>query len=216
MVNLKFCIMSQGEETMSDEISVDVTTEQPITVAITSGALAASVKVGGQPFHFQDVRAASIDYVHLAIAGNGAEQIIVTNIENPDVARNASITVTNVDTPSGNITLAGINAKGVAAIENIAIIPGATAYGNVAWATLISITLPAGVSALDTVEIGISDKLGLSVTIILETNVVKKKVGNEDKSSEISGNVDITHDTIDCAVIMGHDDITIWTKERFV
>lgn len=201
---------------MSDEISVDVTTEQPITVAITSGALATSVRVGGQPFHFQDVRVASVDYIHLAIAGNGAEQVITTDIENPDVSRNASITATDVDTPAGNITLVGINAKGVAATEEIAIIAGGTAYGNVAWATFTSITLPAGVSALDTIKIGISDKLGLNVTIISEANIVKKKVGNEDKSSEIAGNVDIIYDTIDCAVISGHDDITVWTKERFV
>ena len=199
---------------MSEDISVDITTEQPINIALTSGALAA--KVGGQPFHFQDVRVASVDYVHTGIVGNGAIQIIIVGIENPDVARNASITVTNIDTPTGDITVAGVNAKGVATTEAISIIPGGTAYGNVAWATIASITLPAGVSALDTVKVGISDKIGLGVTILLEANIVKKKVGNVDKSSEISGNVDLTYDTIDCAVISGHDDITIWTKERFV
>ena len=199
---------------MSDDISVNITAEQPITISLSSSGIAS--KVGGQPFHFQDVRIASIDYIHAGIAGNGAIQIITTNIENPDVARNASITVTNIATPSGNITITGVNAKGVATTEAISIIPGGTAYGNVAWATIASITLPAGVSALDTVKVGISDKIGLGVTILLEANIVKKKVGNVDKSSEISGNVDLTYDTIDCAVISGHDDITIWTKERFV
>ena len=198
---------------MSDEI-IYLSSEQPISVAISSVGFAS--KVGGQPFHFQDVRIASIDYIHAGIAGNGAIQIITTEIKNPDVARNASITVTNIDTPSGDITIAGINAKGVAATEAITIIPGNTAYGNVAWATITSITLPAGVSALDTVKVGISDKLGLSVTIVSESNIIKKKVGNDDKSSEISGNVDLTYDTIDCAVISGQDDINIWTKERFV
>lgn len=198
---------------MSDDISVDISTGTPISIALTATI---GGKIGGQPFHFQDVRAADIDYIHAGIVGNGAEQVITTNITNPDVARNASVTVTNVDTPSGVIVFAGINSKGVAATESITIIAGSIAYGNVAWSTLASIILPAGISALDTVKVGISDKLGLGVTIGLVANIIKKKVNDEDKSSEISGNVDLTYDTINCATIDEHADITIWTKERYV
>ena len=200
---------------MTDDISVNVTTEQPITVSLSSAAVA-NVRVGGQPFHFQDVRAASVDYVHVGIVGTSALQVITVGITNPDVARNVSITVTNIDTPSGIVVIAGINAKGVATTESKTIIPGTTVYGNVAWATISSITIPAGVGVLDTVKVGISDKLGLGVTIGLATNVIKMKVNNEDKSSEIAGNVDLTYDTVNCAVIDAHADITIWTKERYV
>jgi len=198
---------------MGDTYNISVSEEQPISVSLTS---AVSARVGGQPFHFQDVRAADDDYVHIGIVGTGALQVITAGITNPDVARNASVTATNIDTPSGVVTIVGINSKGVAATESITIIPGTTAYGNVAWATISSVTLPAGVSALDTIKIGISNKLGLGVTIGLATNIIKMKVNDEDKSSEIAGNVDLTYDTVNCAVIDAHADITIWTKERYV
>ena len=76
--------------------------------------------------------------------------------------------------------------------------------------------MPAGVSALDKVKVGISDKLGLGVTIGSVANIIKKKVNDVDKSSEISGNVDLTYDTVNCSLIEEHADITIWTKERYV
>lgn len=206
-----------GEEikvTIEEPGSMDVSIVRPeiITVAVT-GAMAAMI--GGGVYHFQDVRAASLDYIHSAINGTGSEQEVTTEITNPDVPRNASITATSIDTPSGNVKLDGVNAKGEVATENIAIIPGETAYGNVAWSTLNKITLPAGVSDQDTVKVGISDKLGLNLSIINISNVIKKKINNVDKSSEISGKVDVTYNTLDCGPIQVHADITIWTKYRY-
>lgn len=197
---------------MGDDINVQMVEAEAIQITIT-GALAA--QIGGGDCHFQDVRAASLDYIHLAIAGTGAEQEVTTGITNPDVPRNASITVTNIDTPSGNIKLDGVNARGEVATENVAIIPGETAYGNVAWSTLSKITLPAGVSDQDTIKVGISDKLGLNLSIINISNVIKKKVNNVDKSSEISDKVDVTYNTLDCGPIEAHADITVWTKYRY-
>ena len=198
---------------MSDNISVDLGTETSIVVALTSGA---SGTLDGQFFHLQDVRAADIDYVHIAIVGNGTAQIITTNIINPDVARNASITVTNIGGPSGVVIIAGTNVKGVDTTEEITIVPGTTAYGSVAWATITSITVPAGVSALDMVKVGISDKIGLPTTLSSEASIIKKKVNDEDKSSEIAGNVDTTYCTLDCAVISDHAEIVISTKPRAI
>jgi len=94
---------------MSDDISVEIGAETAISVSLSS---VASGTLDGQNFHFQDVRAADIDYIHITIAGNGAIQTITTDIINPDVVRNASITMTNIDTPSGIVTIAGINVKG--------------------------------------------------------------------------------------------------------
>jgi len=54
------------------------------------------------------------------------------------------------------------------------------------------------------------------VTIGSVANIIKKKVNDVDKSSEILGNVDLTYDTVDCSPIEEHADITIWTKERYV
>lgn len=198
---------------MVEHITIKVIQSEPIQITIAEGV---PLEIGGMSFHFQDVRAAVMDYMHEAISGTSATRVITSSIVNPDVARNASITVTNNDAPSGNVKFEGINAKGESASENIAIIAGGIAYGNVAWATLSKITLPAGVSSSDTVTIGISDKLGLSLSIVSVSNIIKKKVNNIDKSSEISGNVDVTYNTLNCAPIHDHDDITIWSKHRYV
>lgn len=160
----------------------------------------------------QDVRAADDDYIHTAITGTGEEQEITTGIINPDVCRNASIktTNTNVASPSGVVKLEGINNLGQSAEEEITIVAGSTVYGNVAWATLSKITIPAGVSANDSVTVGISDKIGLITAIDNVDNVFKKKVNNVDKSDEISGNVSKVYHTLDCNPIVANEDITIW------
>lgn len=198
---------------MAEDINIKIIESEPIQVTIAGGI---PLEIGGMSFHFQDVRAAKDDYVHVAITGTGTEQEITTGITNPDVARNASIKTTNNNSPSGDVKITGINTKGEDASENIAIIAGGIAYGNMAWATISKITLPAGVSSSDTVTIGISDKLGLSLSIVNASNIIKKKVNNEDKSSEILGNVDVTYDTLNCAPIHDHEDITIWSKHRYV
>lgn len=160
--------------------------------------------------HFQDLRAADDDYIHAAITGTGAEQEITTGITNPDVSRNVSIKTTNVASPSGVVELEGKNNLGQSASEEITIVAGSTVHGNIAWATLSKITIPAGVSASDTVTIGTSDKIGLITAIDNVDNVFKKKVGNEDKFSEISGNVSKIYHTLDCATIVDNEDMTIW------
>ena len=165
--------------------------------------------------HFQDVRAKDDDYIHAAISGTGAALEVTTEITNPDVARNASITTSNNSSPFGIIKITGVNAEGENTSENIATIAGSIAYGNVAWARISKITIPAGVSDSDTVTVGISDKLGLSFSITDASNVIKKKVNDIDKSEEISGNVSDVYNTIDCSPITMHDDITFWLKHVY-
>ena len=197
---------------MAEDVNIQIIETEPIQVTI-SGGLAA--QIGGGMDHFQDVRVASIDYIHSAITGTGSELEVTTGIVNPDVPRNASITATDFDTPSGNMKIDGVNSKGEIASENIAIIAGETAYGNVAWITVSKVTLPAGVSNQDTIKVGISDKLGFNYSVINASNIIKKKVGDEDKSSEISGKVDTTYNTLDCGPIGAHADITVWSKYRY-
>ena len=160
--------------------------------------------------HFQDLRAADDDYVHAAITGTGATQEITTAITNPDVGRNISIKTTNVGAPSGVVIITGVNAQGASTTENITIVAGSTVYGNVAFVTISKITIPAGVSASDTVTVGISDKLGLNLPIDNVANVFKKKKGNLDASSEITNKVNTIYGTLDCATIIVNEDITIW------
>jgi len=160
--------------------------------------------------HLQDVRAKDDDYVHGAITGTGAELEVTTAITNPDKPRNASIKTTDVSAPSGNVVITGINTQGSADTDTIAISAGATAYGVVAFATISKITIPAGVTSDDTVTVGISDIIGLILPIDNNSDVYKKNVNAIDESDEISGNVSVTNNTLNCATIVDFEDITIW------
>jgi len=160
---------------------------------------------------FMDCLAASTNHVHAAMTGTGAEQEITTGITNPDVPRNISITTTNNASPSGDVKITGVDAKGNSVTEDITIVPGGTAYGNVAFATVSKITIPAGVSASDTVAVGISDKLGLSNVIYETGDVYKVKKNNADATI---GTVNATYGTVDCATINAGDDFTIYYRSN--
>lgn len=180
----------------------------------TNWQIIARSRLVAQSIHFQDLRIADDNYIHDAIFGTGSELEVTTEITNPDVPRNVSVKTTNILSPSGVVRITGINSKGESAEDNITIIADGTAYGVVAFATISMITVPAGVTGNDTVTIGTSDKLGLGSSIIKTTDVFKKKVNNEDKSSEILDNVDVDHDTLDCADIIENEETTIWFKRR--
>jgi len=158
--------------------------------------------------HFQDMMAADPDGIHAAITGTGAELEVTTAITNPDYARNISITTTNVAAPSGNVIITGI-VRGVSDTESIAIIAGTIAYGNKAFDIVTKITLPAGVTAADTVTVGFSDKIGLSSQINAISAVFKKKVNNTDKTSELTGKVSAVYHTVDCSPIAVYQDMEL-------
>ena len=158
--------------------------------------------------HFQDMLAADSDGIHAAVTGASLEQVITTNIINPDYARNVSITVTNVVAPSGSVIFIGI-IRGVIDNESIAIIPGGTAYGNKAFDTILNFTIPFTVTAADTVTVGFSDKIGLSSKISSIASVYKKKVNNVDKTSELTGNVDATYHTVNCTPVLANQDMEL-------
>jgi hypothetical protein len=158
--------------------------------------------------HFQDMMAADPDGIHAAITGTGAEQEVTNGITNPDYARNMSITTTNIAAPSGNVIITGI-VRGVSDTESIAIIAGTIAYGNKAFDTVTKITLPAGVTAADTVTVGFSDKIGLSSQINAISAVFKKKVNNTDKTSELTGKVSAVYHTVDCSPIAVYQDMEL-------
>ena len=163
------------------------------------------------PQHFQDLLAANASGIHAAITGTGSEQNITTGITNPDYARNSSITTTNNASPSGNVKIVGL-VRGKNDEEEIPIEAGGIAYGNKAFDIVTKIVIPAGVSASDTVTIGFSDKIGLDNPIVVIGDVFKKKVNNEDKTSELSGKVSAIYHTVDCATIVANEDMLLKYK----
>ena len=158
------------------------------------------------PEMFMDLLAASTTGVHAAVAGTGALQTITAAITNPDVPRNISVTTTNNAAPSGTVTITGKLANGQISTEDITISAGATAFGNKAFATVTSFTVPAGVTAADTVAIGFSDKIGLSS--LSASSLFKVKENNADATGTYSLNT--TYKTVDLSVINAGDDFTIW------
>lgn len=167
--------------------------------------------------HFLDCLAASTDYVHAAITGTGEEQEITTEIVNPDIPRNISITSSANST--GDVIITGVDAKGNAVIDTITIVTGGIAYGVVAFSTISKITIPGTVEDPDTISVGVSDKLGLSNAVYAGADVYKVKVGGADKTGEfdMAEDVNTTYGTIDMSSldaggISAYDDITIWFK----
>ena len=161
--------------------------------------------------HFQDLLAANTSGIHAVITGTGSEQNITTGITNPDYARNSSITTTNNSSPSGNVKIVGI-AMGKNDEEEITITPGSTVCGNKAFDIVTKIVIPAGVTAADTVTVGFSDKIGLDNPIVVAGDVFKKKVNNEDKTSELSGKVSVTYHTVDCVTVVANEDMLLKYK----
>lgn len=159
--------------------------------------------------HFMDVDAAGTAYVHAAITGTGVSQDISTAITNPDYGRNTTITTTNVAAPSGNVTITGNLADGTTGqTDVIAIVAGSTASGVKAFVTVTNINIPAGVSASDTVAIGIGDLFGLPNSIDAVTDVYNKTVDGVNEFDEISGNVNTANNTINCATVAQNEDIS--------
>ena len=161
--------------------------------------------------HFQDLLAADTDGIHAAITGTGAEQDITAGITNPDYARNPSFTTTNNAAPSGTIKIKGL-VRGKNDEEDITLVAGGIAYCNKAFDTVTNIIIPAGVTAADTVTIGFSDKIGLDNPIVVAADVFKKKINNEDKTSELSGKIDTTYHTVDCSTIIVNEDMLLKYK----
>ena len=160
------------------------------------------------PQHFQDLLAANTSGIHAAITGTGEIQNITNGITNPDYARNSSITTTNNASPSGNVKIVGL-VRGKNDEEEIPIEAGDIAYGNKAFDIVTKIVIPTGVTAADTVTVGFSDKIGLDNPIVVVGDVFKKKVGNEDKTSELSGKVSAVYHTVNCATIMANADMLL-------
>lgn len=157
--------------------------------------------------HFQDLKIAAVDGIHVAITGTGVIQNITAGITNPDYARNPSITA-SAGAAAGDVKIVGI-VMGKNDEEDIAINAGGIAFGNKAFDVVTKIVIPASLVNPETVTVGFSDKIGLSNPIVVVGDVFKKKVNNIDETHEISGNVDATYHTLDCDTIVLHEDMEI-------
>lgn len=161
--------------------------------------------------HFMDIDAADTDYVHAAITGTGSGQDVSTAITNPDYARNITVSCTDNNSPSGDVTITGTLADGTTSqTDVITISAGGTAQGVKAFVYVSNINVPAGVPAEDEVTIGIGDVLGLQNAISAEADIYLKTVDGVEEYGEISGNANTTYNTLDCSTIVQNEDITLY------
>lgn len=162
---------------------------------------------------FMDVLAASTNHCGSWV-GTGVAQEIVAGITQPDVPRNLTVSCTNNAAPSGNVVIEGVSAKGTPISETFTIVPGGTATGNRAFATISKITIPATVDggSADTVSVGIGSKMGLADIIYAIADVYKVKKNNADWAlANYTANA--TYDTVDVSTggaIIAGEDFTIW------
>lgn len=158
---------------------------------------------------FVDVAAASATAIHAAIAGTGIVQNVTSGITNPAEGRNATVTATNNATPSGNVVLTGL-VRGVLDTETLAISAGAITLGNKPFDSITNIQIPAGVTAADTVSVGIGCKLGLLHEIDSASQVYKITINAIEVTSTYASSVNATYGTIDFSVIEVYQDIVVW------
>ena len=158
---------------------------------------------------FTDVAAANPSAIHAAIAGTGIIQNVTSGITNPAEGRNATVSATNNATPSGNVVLSGL-VRGVLDSETFAISPGSITYGNKPFDTITNIQLPAGLTAADTVSIGVGDKFGLLHEITVAGQVYKITVNAVEVTSAYAALVNVTYGTIDFSTVGTYQDMVVW------
>ncbi|NQS90754.1 hypothetical protein HQ584_13305 [Patescibacteria group bacterium] len=118
-----------------------------------------------------------------------AVQSVTTEITNPDFPRLLSVTGGDGNV-TGNVTITGVNIRGEAITDIIALNGTDTVAGVKAFAAVSSISLPVyAVAGTETVSVGILDKLGLQ-SIPISTTVISEDSGN----SADTGGAIITRD----------------------
>lgn len=169
---------------------------------------------------FMDVLAASVNHVVTAQDLTAATPIACAIAAQPDVPRNITITITDADVSISafQINVVGVNAKGQADTEQFLFAGGLVQTGNVAFATITSVTVTSivGANAGDILDVGIGSKLGLSNVIYVAGDVFKVKRNNVN-SPPADYTVNATYHTVDPTLggaIVGGEDFSCWFKSN--
>jgi len=167
---------------------------------------------------FQDVLAVSATHVRSNNDLSAGIPLTFTLDAQPDVPRTLSGHFdAHAQITAYTIVITGVNAKGDTITETITEVSGWDWETSNAFAMITSIIMTArtGTGAGDTMDIGITDVLGLS-NIIYETGDVYKIKKNNANAVVAVAQVNVTYDTYDMAVIglAATDDFTLWYKSN--
>ena len=167
---------------------------------------------------FMDVLAVSATSIRSNEDLSGAIPITFTLDAQPDVPRTLSAHFdSHAQITEYDIEVIGVDAKGITVTETKDETDGWDWETSNAFATVTSIkvTSRTGTGVGDTMDIGITDVLGLS-NIFYETGDVFKIKKNNANAVVVVGDVNTTYDTYDLHTIglAATDDFTIWYKSN--
>jgi len=156
--------------------------------------------------HCMDIDAADVDFIVEDSMAENKDWIAQIDGQ-PDYGRN--ITVTGSALADGTVTITGTLADGTTAqTDAIVVVADNTAEGVKAFTNITNIVL-AGWSA-GSCTVGIGDIIGLQNAISAEADIYLKTVDGVAVYSEISGNVNLANNTLDCGTIVQNEDITLY------
>ena len=164
--------------------------------------------------YFGDVLASSVTHIVNGEDLSAASPITCTIANQPDVPRTLSWSLTHTNITEFTLEIVGINAKGITLVETFTEADGWSGETNNAFAKVNSITFTreAGSGVGDTLNVGITDKLGLSNKIYESSDVYKVKKNNTDYTNF---SVDADYDLVSIdGGITGGDDYTIWYRSN--
>lgn len=161
---------------------------------------------------YQDVAAAPSIRAQATVVAT--VQALTTNILGIDTPRNLKLTYTTATTATaGNITVAGIDARGLAATELIAVsaVSGTqTLTGVVPWQSVTSITLPARSENVTLTAAG-GQRFGLPIVPKAVADVYHVTVN---KTPQAAPTVNATYGTFDPVSTPAADvDYNVWMKQ---
>lgn len=167
---------------------------------------------------FMDVLAVSTTHIRSNEDLSAATPITFTLDAQPDIPRTLSWAFdTHAQVTEYDMEVIGIDAKGNSVTETWDEGDGWSGETSNAFATITSIKMTSrtGTGVADTMDIGITDVLGLS-NIIYETSDVFKIKKNNANATVATAQVNTTYDTYDMSVITlgAGDDFTIWYKSN--
>lgn len=163
---------------------------------------------------FDNLLEADTDHIHAGIVGTGVAHSITTFNAQPDYPRIVTISCTNVATPSGTVMIYGTDARGYLLSQRLTLVAGGMVSTTAAFATVTKVTVPATVTASDTITVGIGDKLGLSHWILEYTDVWSitrngVSVAVTDSLFIIKNDFVSWESTVDLSTITAGDDVVI-------
>jgi len=167
---------------------------------------------------FMDVLAVSATHVRNNEDLSAGIPITFTIDAQPDVPRTLSGHFdAHANITAYTIVITGVDARGYTVVETLTEADGWDWETDNAFATITSIIMTArtGTGVGDTMDIGITDVLGLANTIYATGDVFKIKKNNAN-ATVAGAQVDATYCTYDMAVIglAGGDDFTIWYRSN--